>query len=194
MRDRPPEARPDHLSLVSGSASLPGETATPCTFEQAGRLPSSTIPYATITSCLANQSTLTFRLCSLPSWDVVKAYAQLYLRHCNYQPLPLFSEDFATTISSRDPALILAMMATALRFEMIGPATTNSDSAYKVREYVAHARELIMRRIICGPVELSTLQTLCLLSLAEFNSKLSSITWMHVIDDLRRQHSASEHV
>lgn len=61
------------------------------------------------------------------------------------------------------------MMALALRF---------SDSQYKtmdvmevVNTYAEVARGLVMKRVSEGPVELSTLQCLCLLSLVDFTSK-----------------------
>lgn len=60
------------------------------------------------------------------------------------------------------------MMALALRF---------SESHYKamdvmevVNTYAEVARGLVMKRVSEGPVELSTLQCLCLLSLVDFTS------------------------
>lgn len=60
------------------------------------------------------------------------------------------------------------MMALALRF---------TDSQYKttdvmevVNTYAEVARGLVMKRVSEGPVELSTLQCLCLLSLVDFTS------------------------
>ncbi|OAP54272.1 hypothetical protein AYL99_11373 [Fonsecaea erecta] len=106
----------------------------------------------------------------LPPWDAVGYSVQLYLRYCNCQPLPLFSTEVLTnTFSSRDPELILAMMALASRFD---PNTPNASPAELSRMYesrAAQARDMIMRRVTHGPIELSTIQALCLLSLAEFN-------------------------
>ena len=107
----------------------------------------------------------------LPPWDAVKAYAHLYLKHCNYQPLPLFSESLMNSLPSRDPELLLAILALASRFETINYAVHNAPLPDTFEVYATPAKEMVMRRVAHGPVELSTIQTLCLLSLAEFNSR-----------------------
>lgn len=64
------------------------------------------------------------------------------------------------------------MMALSIRF---------SENLYRdtrelmrlVNSYAEVARSLVMNRISEGPVELSTLQCLCLLSLVDFTSKMS---------------------
>jgi hypothetical protein len=48
-----------------------------------------------------------------------------------------------------------------------------NDLATHVSGYTEVARGLVMRRVSEGPVELSTLQCLCLLSLIDFTSKSS---------------------
>lgn len=99
--------------------------------------------------------------------------AELYLLYCDSQPLPLFHRDsFLGTLDSRDPEVIYAMMALSIRF---------SENLYRdtrelmrlVNSYAEVARSLVMNRISEGPVELSTLQCLCLLSLVDFTSKMS---------------------
>ncbi|KAE8361097.1 hypothetical protein BDV27DRAFT_167208 [Aspergillus caelatus] len=97
--------------------------------------------------------------------DSILRAAQLYISFCNYQPLPLFDpEDFVETIATRDPELILAIQAISLRFEReveVGEA--------HILEYARNARSLVMDRINSGDLELSTLQTLCLLAMFEFS-------------------------
>lgn len=108
----------------------------------------------------------------LPAWDQVLSAAELYLLYCDSQPLPLFHRDsFLGTLDSRDPEVIYAMMALSIRF---------SENLYRgtrelmrlVNSYAEVARSLVMTRISEGPVELSTLQCLCLLSLVDFTSKM----------------------
>lgn len=106
----------------------------------------------------------------LPPWDIVKAYIFLYLKHCNYQPLPLFTETLLNKFTSRDPELLLAIIALASRFDTVNYNGRNAPSSHSSDEFTSPAKEIIMRRVAHGPVELSTIQTLCLLSLAELNS------------------------
>ncbi|KAG2414983.1 hypothetical protein HFD88_006172 [Aspergillus terreus] len=117
-------------------------------------------------------------LTPLPSWEKVMSIAELYLQYCDAQPLPLFHrDDFLNSLETRDPEVIYAILALTIRF---------SDEQYKamnelmarINGYTEMARGLVMRRISEGPVELSTLQCLCLLSLIDFtngNTHRSSI-------------------
>lgn len=88
---------------------------------------------------------------------------------CNYQPLPLFRQDpaFIDTIVSRDPELILAIQALSLRFN---PADGfgGSDVKIHIDRCAQQSRDLVMERISHGTVELSTLQSLCLLTMFDF--------------------------
>ncbi|KIW31360.1 uncharacterized protein PV07_03016 [Cladophialophora immunda] len=106
----------------------------------------------------------------LPPWSVVGHYVQLYLKHCNCQPLALFSpEVLMTNFTSREPELILAMLTLASRFDTATPNVSQMDISRMFESRATQARELIMSRVTHGPIELSTIQALCLLSLAEFN-------------------------
>lgn len=128
----------------------------------------------------------------LPAWDQVLSAAELYLLYCDSQPLPLFHrESFLSTLESRDPEVIYGMMALSIRF---------SDDLYRdtneliklVNNYAEVARNLVMKRISEGPVELSTLQCLCLLSLVDFTSMSAySIPWFMLIG--RLQYSSLQH-
>lgn len=107
----------------------------------------------------------------LPSWGEVLSIAGLYLQYCDSQPLPLFHrESFLRTLESRDPEVIYAMMALSIRFAEDSYQDTN-ELVKLVNGYAEVARSLVMKRISEGPVELSTLQCLCLLSLVDFTSK-----------------------
>ncbi|GFF61631.1 quinic acid utilization activator [Aspergillus lentulus] len=114
----------------------------------------------------------------LPTWEKVLAVAELYLLYCESQPLPLFQRDsFLSSLSTRDPEILYAILALSIRFSGEDCQGLN-DLASLVSGYTEVARGLVMRRVSEGPVELSTLQCLCLLSLIDFtngNTHRSSI-------------------
>lgn len=97
--------------------------------------------------------------------------AKLYLLYCESQPLPLFHRDtFISSLGSRDPEIIYAMLALSVRFSDQSYRDTN-ELVNLANSYAEVARSLVMKRVSKGPVELSTLQSLCLLSLVDFTSK-----------------------
>ncbi|OKO91595.1 hypothetical protein PENSUB_13002 [Penicillium subrubescens] len=113
----------------------------------------------------------------LPPWDEIVPLAELYLLYCESQPLPLFHRSsFIGSIQTRDIEIIYAVLALSLRF-------SNSHRnvhalSEQVNSYAEVARGLVMKRVSEGPVEVSTLQCLCLLSLVDFtngNTHRSSI-------------------
>ncbi|KAJ9602024.1 hypothetical protein H2200_013384 [Cladophialophora chaetospira] len=149
MRDRPPA-----LAIQQNPLPIPRVGAASVLHSERSRAPE-------------DDSVTTF----LPPWDTVEAYTRLFLKHCNYQPLPLFSEDLLSNLTSRDPELLLALSALASRFERMNYPGHRPAPSQTFDVYATPAKEMIMRRVAHGPVELSTIQTLCLLSLAEFNSR-----------------------
>ncbi|KAE8149022.1 fungal-specific transcription factor domain-containing protein [Aspergillus avenaceus] len=118
------------------------------------------------------------QLTPLPTWENVLSIAQLYLLYCDSQPLPLFhKETFLSTLGNRDPEVVYAVLALGVRFAEDQYRDAN-DLASRINGYTEVARGLVMKRISEGPVELSTLQCLCLLSLVDFtngNTHRSSI-------------------
>ena len=64
---------------------------------------------------------------------------------------------------------MLSMLALALRFSEDPNVRVNLTEI--TRGYVESARALVTRRLSDGPIELSTLQVLCLLSLIDFTSQ-----------------------
>jgi hypothetical protein len=106
---------------------------------------------------------------TLPPWEEIIPIAELYLLYCDSQPLPLFHRDgFLASLQTREAELLFAILALASRFSYTYHNST--DSASLVNGYAEVARGLIMKRVSEGPVELSTLQCLCLLSLVDFTS------------------------
>lgn len=107
----------------------------------------------------------------LPPWNTVLSIAELYLLYCESQPLPLFHRaTFVRTLGGRDPEIIYAVLATSVRFSE-GLYANDDELVDIVNSYAEVARGLVTKRVWEGPVELSTLQSLCLLSLVDFTSK-----------------------
>lgn len=127
----------------------------------------------------------------MPPWDKVLDIAQIYLTYCDCQPLPLFHrQTFVNTLNQRDPEIVYAVLALALRFCPQPLVDDLEDISRTAASYTEAARERVTGRVLGGPVEISTLQSLCLLSLIEFssttfniasilNSQLTSGRWQH---------------
>lgn len=85
---------------------------------------------------------------------------------CHNQPLALFSKaTFPESLGSRDRELQLAIKALGLRFP---PASITPQRRETLDSAVRESRKLAMNRVIDGNVDLSTLQTLCVLSVIDF--------------------------
>lgn len=94
--------------------------------------------------------------------------------YCESQPLPLFHRSsFIVSLQTRDVEIIYAMLALSSRFSD-DYRHRASDMTELVNSYAEVARGLVMKRVSEGPVELSTLQCLCLLSLVDFTSKFQT--------------------
>ncbi|KAH7140171.1 hypothetical protein B0J13DRAFT_446269 [Dactylonectria estremocensis] len=95
-----------------------------------------------------------------------EVFGQLYLTWCHNQPISLFRPDtFLETLATRDHELLLALQALSLRFP---PGTLSIQKQEKLDAMAKDSRRLAMNKVIDGQVELSTLQTLCLLSIIDF--------------------------
>lgn len=133
---------------------------------------------------------------TLPPWEEIIPIAELYLQYCDSQPLPLFYRDsFLSTIQTRETELLFAILALAFRFSYAHH--NRADSTSLVNSYAEVARGLVMKRVSEGPVELSTLQCLCILSLVDFTSTslaLATFTLKHeLIISTRRQYTSFQH-
>lgn len=108
----------------------------------------------------------------LPPWDEIIPLAELYVLYCESQPLPLFhTSSFISSLQTRDIEIIYAVLALSLRFS--NSRRDSSSLSEQVNSYAEVARGLVMKRVSEGPVEVSTLQCLCLLSLVDFTSMCS---------------------
>lgn len=113
-------------------------------------------------------------LISLPSDQYLhksslKELGQLYMTWCHNQPLPLFSrEGFANSLSKRDSELILSLRALTGRFP---PGALTTSTHEKLILMATEAKESVMKRVAEGRIRLSTLQTLCVLSIIDFTGE-----------------------
>ncbi|KAF6796934.1 hypothetical protein CSOJ01_13103 [Colletotrichum sojae] len=91
---------------------------------------------------------------------------RLYITWFHGQPITLFAEEtFLSSLASRDPELILSLESMVLRFP---PVSIRIEQPLDAKAKAA--RRLVMDRVAEGRVELSTLQSLCLLSMVDFAS------------------------
>ncbi|OAA44140.1 hypothetical protein NOR_03868 [Metarhizium rileyi] len=94
---------------------------------------------------------------------------RLYLTWCHGQPIKLFSPDtFLESLTFRDLELILALQTLSLRYP---PCALTPQKREKLDSMEKEARSAVMSRIANSETELSTLQTLCILSMVEFAGK-----------------------
>ncbi|OQD83454.1 hypothetical protein PENANT_c016G01833 [Penicillium antarcticum] len=95
--------------------------------------------------------------------------ADLYLTYCNSQPLLLFPyRSSVASLGPRDPELICAIEALGTRF--YDGAVNNPQTQSEIKRLIGRASQMVMMRVVSGSVELSTLQTMCLLSMLEFTA------------------------
>jgi len=69
-------------------------------------------------------------------------------------------------LKQREPEVLFSILALVLRFNEDGPF--NDGQTRVVKDYVEAARQIITKRVMDGTVELSTIQSLCLLALIDF--------------------------
>ncbi|KEZ43927.1 Uncharacterized protein SAPIO_CDS4115 [Scedosporium apiospermum] len=90
---------------------------------------------------------------------------RLYFKWCHNQPISLFTEDkFLETLKSRDHELLLAMQALSLRFP---PNTLTPSKQERLDAMSRLSRQRTMDCLVNRRVKLSTLQSLCLLSMVD---------------------------
>ncbi|KAF5261924.1 hypothetical protein FOXYS1_7370 [Fusarium oxysporum] len=92
---------------------------------------------------------------------------QLYQTWCHNQPVHMFrQEDFLDTLKHRDTELQLAVKMLTYRFP---PRQISADKNATLCLLSASCRKLVTDRFYDGKIRLSTLQTLCLLSMISFS-------------------------
>ncbi|ETS84114.1 hypothetical protein PFICI_02139 [Pestalotiopsis fici W106-1] len=102
--------------------------------------------------------------------ESIARIGSLYLKWCHRQPVELFnSENFIETLPNRDPELLIALGSLSLRFP---PGTSNSSKEEQLEAMTTKCRTMVMERLATSKIELSTLQTLCLLGMLDNTGKI----------------------
>ncbi|KAJ9199138.1 transcriptional regulator family: Fungal Specific TF [Paecilomyces variotii] len=115
---------------------------------------------------------------SLPPRDVVFDVVQQYFTYCHRQPLWLFDDNDIPSLVNCTEELIFSLLALAARYS--SHAYFDGQSQVFAHKYGEIARGLIMFRIAQGTVKLTTIQSLCLLALANFVALDTHLAWLHI--------------
>lgn len=106
------------------------------------------------------------------SWEAAVELAHTFLLYCNAQPLPLFHPDnFVTTFPNRPFEVVYGVLAMAFRFTDKACEVPWNGSLPGARECRQAAHQLAMSDVSTALIELSTIQTLCLLALIDLNGR-----------------------
>jgi hypothetical protein len=111
----------------------------------------------------------------LPPEHVILEVIDLYFQFCHRQPLWLFERDELSSPDDMVEELVFSLLALTVRFSATTYVGTRShkDLAQRYREV---ARGHIMFRIAQGTVQMSTIQSLCLLAFANFTGMYNTST------------------
>ncbi|EFX05966.1 c6 zinc finger domain containing protein [Grosmannia clavigera kw1407] len=130
----------------------------------------------------------------LPPWPTVLAAARDYLQYCDSQPIPLFDpESFVETLADRDEEVVYGVLALAGHFAS-SPSTDKEQQERDCSAYAQAAHRLVMGRVSESRVELSTIQTLCLLSLIRFYDGAIDQSRVHSSLAMTLAHCAGLHI
>ncbi|KAF7716072.1 Fungal Zn(2)-Cys(6) binuclear cluster domain-containing protein [Penicillium ucsense] len=114
----------------------------------------------------------------LPAQDQIKNHVALYFQYCHQQPLWLFEpDDFVTTTNLPDE-VVHGISCLALRHSRRQGSDTETDQL--CRQYTELAHGLINLRITRGTVNMSTMQALCCIALAEYVANDTHLAWVHI--------------
>lgn len=108
----------------------------------------------------------------MPPKDIVDESITLYFRYCHKQPLWLFDQSDLTRLEGCRDEVIFGILSLALRYSENPSLEGQIDQMS--RQYAENARNLIMLRISQGTVNISTMQSLCLIALAQYIGKIRS--------------------
>lgn len=112
----------------------------------------------------------------MPPEDVLADAVDCYFQFCHMQPLWLFDREEFSSIQDCREETLFSLLALSLCHSRHPFFRGRSDELSKT--YGQAARERIMRQIGDGNVSLSTIQSLCLLALANLQGQCwSCIPW-----------------
>lgn len=123
----------------------------------------------------------------MPPNDIVEEAIALYFRYCHKQPLWLLDPDDLARPAECREEVVFGILTLALRYSDNPFLAGQTDQI--CRQYSEAARGLIMLRISEGKVDISTLQSLCLIALAQYIGRKSHAP---VLDRLSLHISAND--
>ncbi|KAM3508152.1 hypothetical protein MY10362_001357 [Beauveria mimosiformis] len=176
MPSRPPATPYQHLGSRPGRRRTVSVDDLPCWNWDKDSGVSLRYPYADPWSDAAANNLSTSDLL-IPKENML-TMGRLYLAWCHGQPIALFKpETFLDSLTFRDLELTLALQAQSLRYP---PSSLTPQKRKKLDSMERESRSAVMNRIASSAVELSTLQTLCILSMVEFADGNIAQAGLHV--------------
>ncbi|EWZ36375.1 hypothetical protein FOCG_03567 [Fusarium oxysporum f. sp. radicis-lycopersici 26381] len=131
------------------------------------------INWSTESSCW-----LTSRNSLLPPRDVLEDVVDAYFQYCHKQPLWLFNREDFSSIQDCSEETLLTLLALA---------SCHSKHPFfegRLHElsqtYAQAAREGIMQQVGEGKVSITTIQSLCILTLANIQANMATLAYLHV--------------
>ncbi|KAJ5298101.1 hypothetical protein N7508_008350, partial [Penicillium antarcticum] len=116
----------------------------------------------------------------IPPTEVIFESFDLYRQYCHKQPLWLFDESDLLAPEIYSQEIMFGILGLALRYSNNPFVEGRVDEL--CQQYTEAARGIIMLKIARGGVQLSTIQSLCLIALANF---IAEETNMQIGDDAR---------
>lgn len=107
---------------------------------------------------------------TMPPKEIIMEGIALYFHYCHKQPLWLFDPEYMPTPEKCRSEVIFGILSLALRYSNNPFVEGRKDQI--CRKYAEAAASYSMLRITQGTVDLSTMQSLCLIALAEYISEL----------------------
>ncbi|KAJ5949381.1 hypothetical protein N7454_000965, partial [Penicillium verhagenii] len=115
---------------------------------------------------------------TMPPKEIVAEGFALYFKYCHKQPLWLFDPDEMSMPETCRSEVIFGTLSLALRYSNNPFLEGRTDQM--CRHYAEAARSYAMFRIAQGTVDLSTIQSLCLITLAGYIANDTHLVWLHI--------------
>ncbi|CAJ0552212.1 Ff.00g061910.m01.CDS01 [Fusarium sp. VM40] len=126
----------------------------------------------------SESSWLTGRSSLLPGKDVLEDVINAYFQYCHKQPLWLFNQEDFSSIQDCSEGTLLTLLALA---------SCHSKHPFfqgRLHElghtYAQAAREGILQQVGEGKVSITTIQNLCMLTLANIQANMTTLAYLHV--------------
>lgn len=165
VRSNRPVGIPGSLGSYNTSQGAGGDAASKSTPD--GReTPTRIMPSHDEMSLQSDNTTSNLTRFTMPPKDMVSKCVALYFQYCHKQPLWLFNPEDFSNLSEIPDEIIFGISSLALRYSRSHSLDGQVDQL--CQQYAEAAYSLISLRITRGSVNLSTMQALCLIALAEY--------------------------